>query len=108
MAHEIDTSIGLPIMICTSEKPSSTETPEDRYVRQVNAMLLDAIACDSLVELADTLAWGLAIIANQCDTELEVAGAILQQLGRQIRSVAEQDRAKSEAEESRQRGEVFQ
>jgi hypothetical protein len=95
-------------MACFGEIASSPETPEDRYVRQVNAMRLDAIECNSMMELSDTFAWGLAIIANQCETEMEVTGLIVQQLGRHIFRVAEQERAQAEAEEARQTGGAFQ
>jgi hypothetical protein len=107
MAHESD-SIDSANAACSGEISSSQETPEHRYVEQVRAMLLDAIECNSMMELSDTFAWGLAIIANRCETEMEVTGLIVQQLGRHIFRVAEQERAQAEAEESRQKGEAFQ
>ena len=89
-----------------AEKAASPETPEDRYVRQVNAMLRDAIGCCSVEELADTLAWGIAIIASHAGAE--VTGDIIYRLGRHIRHLAARDRAKAEAEQARLQGRLFQ
>lgn len=105
MTHEIDSN-DCANLTCSGEKHSSSETPEDRYVRQVNAMLLDAVECQSIEELSDTLAWGLALIANEFG--VEATGEIIQQVGRHIRGIAQQNRAKAEAEETRQKGGAFQ
>ena len=106
MAHEIDISNDRVNMACSGEKPSSPETPEDRYARQVDDMLLDALECDSMEVLTDTLALGLAVIATQGG--IEIAGDIVLRLGGHIRGIAERNRAKAEAEEFRQKGEAFQ
>ena len=82
--------------------PAPQENPEVRYVRQVNVMLKDAIECRAMEELADTLAWALAIISNHAGAE--VTGDIIYRLGRHIRHFAAQDRAKVEAAQAKQEG----
>jgi len=85
-------------------EPASQENPEARYVRQINAMMRDAIESRAMEELADTLAWGLAIISNHAGAE--ATGDIIYRLGRHIRYMAERDRAKAEAEQAKQDGRV--
>ena len=106
MAHEIDISNDRATMTRPGEKPSSPVTPEDRYARRVDDMLLDALECDSMEVLTDTLALGLAIIATHGG--IEATGDIVLRLGGHIRGIAERNRAKAEAEEFRQKGEAFQ
>jgi hypothetical protein len=106
MAHEIDISNDRVNMAYSGEKPSSPETPEDRYARGLDDMLLDAADCQSLEVLTDTLTLGLAVIATQGG--IEVTGDIVLRLGGHIRRIAERNRAKAEAEEFRQKGVAFQ
>jgi hypothetical protein len=82
------------------------ESPEDRYVRQVNAMLKDAIECHAEEELADTLSWGLARFVHHYG--IGASGDILRRIGGYICGLVEQDRAKVEVEEARQAGRKFQ
>ena len=105
MAHEIDIR-DRANMTHSGEKPSSPETPKDRYARRVDDLLLDALDCDSMEALTDTLALGLAIIATHGG--IEVTGDIVLRLGGHIRGIAERNRAKAEAEEFLQKGEAFQ
>ncbi len=103
---QASTSLSAEQVVTPSAEPASPESPEDRYVRQFNLMLKDAIECHSVESLTDTLAWGLAIIATQCG--IEVAGDIVRRLGGHIGSIAARDRAEAEAEQARMQGRAFQ
>ena len=79
--------------------------PQVRYVRQVSAMLEDADP-RTVEILAETLAWGLAVIATQCG--VEASGYIMQRLGGHISRIVEHDRAEAEAKQARKEGQAFQ
>ena len=82
---------------------SPGQQTELRYLNTANALLDDAVECESPRILADVLTWTLARMVVGYGTPV-VAGDILRRLGEHIGTLAERRRAQEEAEQAKEEG----
>ena len=82
---------------------SPSQQTELRYLNTANALLDDAVECESPRILADVLTWTLARMVVGYGTPV-VAGDILRRLGEHIGVLSERRRAQEEAEQAKAEG----